>query len=163
MDVSNIDDDDALVEPSAATEPKPKRTRNRATRSDAGTGKTRTSRAQRRADAARDTLREILRLRKPDLDVEGLSFVEVVDRDADAWGHFVAQLAEWFSPVGQLVDLLFGAPLMTLIGLAPSVRAARRDLSSRTERKKTERVAREAEESALQPYVAGSQDAGPIP
>ncbi len=124
-----------------APPPKPKR-RRRATTAAADKIK---SRIDKRADAVKETLQELIRLRRPDLDVEGLTFVEVVDRDADAWGRFVAQLAEWFTPLGGVIDLVFGAPLMTLVGLAPSVRAARRDLSERRSRKKAERAAAEAE------------------
>lgn len=122
-------------------EPKPRRRRSR---SDAG--KPRLSRSDRRAESAKQTIQELIRLRKPDLDVAGMSFVEVVDRDADAWGKFIAFLAEKIVPFGQLVDLVFGAPVMILVGLAPSVRAARRDLRERRARKQAERAAKAAEE-----------------
>ncbi len=127
------DDDEPDTTP--PVEEKPKRRRNRAT-----AAPKRTSRFERRAESAKKTLRELIRLRKPDLDVEGLTFLEVVDRDADAWGKFVAQVAEWVVPFGQLVDLVFGAPLLALVGLAPSVRAARRDLRDRRERIKAEKA-----------------------
>ena len=65
---------------------------------------------------------------------------------ADAWGRFLAQVAEWVVPFGRLVDLIFGAPLLALVGLAPSVRAARRDLRVRRERVKAEREAERIED-----------------
>lgn len=123
-----------------ATEPeeKPKPRRRRA-RSDTGTK--RVTRSDRRAESAKQTIQELIRLRKPDLDVAGMSFVEVVDRDADAWGKFIAFVAEKIVPFGQLVDLVFGAPVMILVGLAPSVRAARKDMRDRRQRKLVEREA----------------------
>ncbi len=126
--------------PDPPEQPKPRRRRKTQ-------GPQRTSRFERRAEAAKKTLREIIRLRKPDLDVEGLTFLEVVDRDADAWGRFIAQLAEWVAPFGQLVDLVFGAPLLALVGLAPSVRAARRDLAARRTRKREEAAEKQQEEA----------------
>ena len=81
--------DETETEPTTAeTTPKRKR-RSRATT----TQPKRTSRFERRAESAKRTLQEVIRLRRPDLDVEGLSFLDVVDRDADAWGRFLAQLA----------------------------------------------------------------------
>lgn len=134
--------DETETEPTTAeTTPKRKR-RSRATT----TQPKRTSRFERRAESAKRTLQEVIRLRRPDLDVEGLSFLDVVDRDADAWGRFLAQLAEWVIPFGQLIDLIFGAPLLALVGLAPSVRAARRDLRVRRERVRAEREAERIED-----------------
>ena len=135
------DDDELEPETEPTPEPKPKRKRRAST-----AAPKRTSRFERRAESAKRTLQELIRLRKPDLDVEGLTFLEVVDRDADAWGRFVAQVAEWVVPFGQLVDLVFGAPLLALVGLAPSVRAARRDLRARREKIKAEREAERIED-----------------
>ncbi len=45
------------------------------------------------------------------------------------------------------MDLVFGAPLMALIGLAPSVRAARRDLAGRKRRLQEERARQQAEQA----------------
>ena len=141
------------TEPTTAeTTPKRKR-RSRATT----TQPKRTSRFERRAESAKRTLQELIRLRKPDLDVEGLTFLEVVDRDADAWGRFVAQVAEWVVPFGQLVDLVFGAPLLALVGLAPSVRAARRDLRARREKIKAEREAERIEDEFERVQREGAQ------
>lgn len=138
------DDDETELETETTAPPaeKPKRKRRASTTAQPK----RTSRFERRAESAKRTLQELIRLRKPDLDVEGLTFLEVVDRDADAWGRFVAQVAEWVVPFGQLVDLVFGAPLLALVGLAPSVRAARRDLRARRERAKAEREAERIED-----------------
>ncbi len=116
------------------------------------------SRIQERARKAEKTIRELVRLKRPDLDVEGMTFLEVVDRDADAWGRFVAQVAEWVAPFGQLVDLVFGAPLLALVGLAPSIRAARRDLATRKERKAAEREAAQAEQAQQMPEYGGDGD-----
>ncbi len=137
------DEDEGGTPETPAEQPKPRRRRKTQ-------GPQRTSRFVRRAEAAKKTLRELIRLRKPDLDVEGLTFLEVVDRDADAWGRFIAQVGEWIIPFGQLVDLIFGAPLLALVGLAPSVRAARRDLKDRRARKQAEREA-QAQEQEQQP------------
>lgn len=131
-------------EQTAPPTPKPKRKR-RASTTAQGEPK-RTGRFERRALKAQQTLRDIIRLKRPDLDVEGMTFVEVVDRDAEAWGKFLAQLAEWVVPFGQLVDLVFGSPVALVVGLAPSVRAARRDLSVRRARK--QEAARQAQEEA---------------
>lgn len=133
--------DEEEVETPEQEKPKPRRRRSR---SDAG--KPRLSRSDRRAQSAKETIQELIRLRKPDLDVEGLSFVEVVDRDADAWGKFIAFVADKVGVVGLIVDAIFGAPVMILVGLAPSVRAARRDLTERRERKQAEREAERLED-----------------
>lgn len=124
-----------------APEPKPRRRRQRA-----DTGTKRVTKSERRAQSAKETIQELIRLRKPDLDVEGLSFVEVVDRDADAWGKFIAFVADKVGVVGLIVDAIFGAPVMILVGLAPSVRAARRDLNERRQRKIAERETERLEE-----------------
>ncbi len=142
-----LDDDQTPDTPPAADPPAApaRRRRNRATTT---TPTRKQGRLERRAEAVKTTIQEAVRLRRPDLDVEGKTFVEVVERDADAWGSFVAQMAERFDPLAQLVDLVFGAPLMALIGLAPSVRAARRDLAKRRDRQKSERAAAQAEQNA---------------
>lgn len=124
-----------------APEAKPRRRRQRA-----DTGTKRVTKSERRAQSAKETIQELIRLRKPDLDVEGLSFVEVVDRDADAWGKFIAFVADKVGVVGLIVDAIFGAPVMILVGLAPSVRAARRDLNERRQRKIAERETERMEE-----------------
>ena len=150
-----MDVTDDELEPDETTTPaetKPKRRRRAST-----TAPKRTSRFERRAESAKRTLQELIRLRKPDLDVEGLTFLEVVDRDADAWGRFVAQVAEWVVPFGQLVDLVFGAPLLALVGLAPSVRAARRDLRARREKIKAEREAERIEDEFERVQREGAQ------
>lgn len=132
------DDEAVTTDPQAAA---PRRRRKRA-----DTGVKRVSKSERRAQSAKETIQELIRLRKPDLDVEGLSFVEVVDRDADAWGKFIAFVADKVGVVGLIVDAIFGAPVMILVGLAPSVRAARRDLAQRRERKQAEREAERLED-----------------
>lgn len=117
------------------------------------------SRFERRAQKAEQTVRELIRLGKPDLDVEGLSFAEVVDRDAKAWGRFLAQVGEWFVPFGSFVDLVFGSPLVILLNMAPSFRAARRDLAERRERRAAERQ-RQAEDDELRDRIEADHGAG---
>ncbi len=155
-----LDDDQTPDTPPAADPPAaPRRKRNRATT----TAPTRKQgRLERRAEAVKTTIQEAVRLRRPDLDVEGKTFVEVVERDADAWGSFVAQMAERFDPLAQLVDLVFGAPLMALIGLAPSVRAARRDLAKRRDRQKAERAAQAEQNAAELEYQPPAFEAAPL-
>src|SRR5581483_9903464 len=96
------------------------------------------TRFERRAKRATETVRELVRVRRPELDVSGKSFFEVVDRDAEAWGDFFAQLGEWFVPFGGLLDLFFGAGLVRMLRIAPSFRAARRDLAEARERREAE-------------------------
>lgn len=103
------------------------------------------TRFERRSKRATETIRELVRVRRPDLDVSGLSTFEVVDRDAEAWGDFFAQLAEWFVPFGAFLDLFFGTGLVRMLRIAPSFRAARRDLSERRERRAAERELDEEE------------------
>lgn len=138
MDVDDAPGD----EPEEPQEKKPRRRRKTAA------APKRTSRFDRRAGKATETIRELVHLRRPDLDIEGKTFLEIVDRDASAWGAFLAQLGEWVVPFGQLIDLAFGQPLLVLLKLAPSVRAARRDLSARRERKREERALAEEQEMA---------------
>lgn len=114
-----------------------------------GAGRPPTSRFTRRAEKSEKTIRELLALGKPDLDVEGLSFLDVVDRDVAAWGRFFAQLGEWFVPFGSAIDLFFGSPLVVLLNMAPSVRAARRDFRARRELRAAE-LADEREREQLQ-------------
>jgi hypothetical protein len=150
VDVSEHDDELGGEPP----EPKPERKK----RSDAGKPrspssggvkiKPPTQRFQRRAEKAQNMLSELLALGKPDLDVEGLSFLEVVDRDVVAWGRFFAQLGEWLVPFGTAIDLFFGSPLVVLLNMAPSVRAARRDLAMRSERRAVERQLAAEEQEA---------------
>lgn len=135
-----MDVDDDTPPDTPPPEEKPKRRRRQTS-----AAKKPTSRFERRAEKAKTTLRELIKLRRPDLDVSGLTFLEVVDRDADAWGKAVAQVAEWLIPFGQLVDLIFGQPLLVMLSLAPSVRAARRDLVVRRERRKQQRLLAEQE------------------
>lgn len=123
------------------TTPKPRKRRTRRPAADV-VGE----RLKERGQKIERTLRELIRLRKPDLDVDGLSFLEVVERDARAWGSFLAQVGEWVNPFGQLVDLIFGQPILLLVGLAPSVRAARRDLVGRRQQRRLE--AEQAAEAA---------------
>lgn len=105
------------------------------------------TRFERRAKRVEETIRELVKLGKPDLDVEGLSFSEVVNRDVSAWGRFFAQLAEWLPPFGAAIDLVFGSPLVTVLNMLPSFRAARRDLRVRREQRQAElEAAYEAEE-----------------
>lgn len=115
----------------------------------AGSKPKRTSRFERRAEKAEKTIRDLIRLGKPELDVDGMSFLEVVDRDVKAWGQFLAQCGEWFSPFGDLVDLLFGHPLSILLQLAPSYRAGRRDLRDRRERRRLEAESAEQPEDGM--------------
>lgn len=114
-------------------------------RSDAGRPRSSkpSSRFQRRAEKATETVRELVRIRLPELDVSDLSFAETVDRDAQAWGDFLAQLGEWLVPFGTFLDLVFGVGLIRILRVAPSFRAARRELVERRERRAAEREARE--------------------
>lgn len=138
MDVS---DDEPTLDDEKKPEPEK---RERKKRSDAGRSRGSRgggSRFDRRAERAQKTIAELLALGKPDLDVDGLSFLEVVDRDVAAWGRFFAQLGEWFAPFGSMIDVFFGSPLVVLLNMAPSVRAARRDLRARREARAAERAA----------------------
>jgi len=151
-----MDVDEPAAEPAEpAAEPKrrgrPPGSRNKTT---GGAAPKRQTRFERRADKATGTIRKLVHLRRPDLDIGELAFLEVVERDADAWGRFVAQLAEWVLPFGQLVDLIFGAPLLVLIDLAPSVRAARRDLAAGRQRRQAAR-----EQARLEAEQAAHEDA----
>lgn len=103
------------------------------------------TRFQRRAEKVEETIRELVRIGKPDLDVEGLSFSEVVNRDVKAWGNFVAQIAEWLPPLGTAIDVAFGSAFVTVLNMLPSFRAARRDLAERRERRQAEQAKREEE------------------
>lgn len=141
------DDDELAGAVDAASKPKPERK----TRSDKGKPRSHArgaGRFQRRAEKATETVRELTRIRMPELDVSELSFVETVDRDADAWGDFLAQLGEWFVPFGAFLDLFFGAGLIRVLRVAPSFRAGRRELMVRREQRAAER-AEQAEEEEL--------------
>lgn len=109
-------------------------------------------RHQRRAGAAASTIRDFTRLRRPDLDTDAMSLLEVIDRDAEAWGDALAWLAELLLPLGLVLDAIAGAPpVAVIVKLVPSFRAARR---SRIER----RARQEAE--AAEAELAGEQPAG---
>jgi hypothetical protein len=149
VDFVSDDNDELGGEP---VEPKPERKPRSDKGRPRGAGgvkvKPPTQRFQRRADKAQNMLSELLALGKPDLDVEGLTFLEVVDRDVVAWGRFFAQLGEWLVPFGTAIDLFFGSPLVVLLNMAPSVRAARRDLAVRSERRAVERQLAAEEQEA---------------
>lgn len=142
------------------TEPEERSPTGRKKRSDAGRpreggGKRKhvSTRFERRAEKVEATIRELVKIGKPELDVGDKSFVEIVNRDASAWGRFVAQLAEWLPPLGSAIDLTFGSALVTVINILPSFRAARRDLRERRERRQAERE-REYEEQELREEIA---------
>ncbi len=145
MDVS--DDDETTDD---GTEKVERSATGRKKRSDAGRPRGErkhvSTRFERRSKRAAETVRELVRVRRPELDVSGLTTFEVVDRDAEAWGDFLAQLGEWFVPFGAFLDLVFGAGLFRVLRIAPSFRAARRDLRERSERKAAERALEEDEE-----------------
>ena len=131
-----MSDDDLDQETETPPAEKPKRRRRVSTTPPQDK---RPARFTRRADKARDTLRGLIRIGRPDLDIDGKTFAEIVDRDAQAWGEFIAQAAEWFTPLGAIVDLVFGQPILVLLKLGPSIRAARRDLATRRARIQAER------------------------
>jgi hypothetical protein len=112
------------------------------------------TRFKRRSDKAQETVRELVRLRLPELDVSELSFAETVERDAEAWGDFLAQLGEWFVPFGTLLDLVFGAALIRVLRMAPSFRAGRRELAARRAERAVEREQEAAEEELRQRIAA---------
>lgn len=153
MDVS-----EAAAETSAATQPqKPERKQ----RSDKGKPRSHArgaGRFQRRAEKATETVHELARIRLPELDVSELSFVETVDRDAESWGDFLAQLGEWFVPFGAFLDLFFGVGLVRVLRIAPSFRAGRRELVERRERRNEERAV-EAEELAAREAIEREHEA----
>lgn len=116
-------------------------------RSDAGKPRSHSrgaGRFTRRSEKATETVRELVRIRMPELDTSELSFAETVERDADAWGDFLAQLGEWFVPFGTVLDLFFGAGLVRVLRVAPSFRAGRRELAARRQ----EIAARREQEAA---------------
>lgn len=144
-DDDDRDDESGAGAPSAAAKPK----RGRPPGAKTGTGKRGrppTQRFERRSSKSAETVRELIRLRMPELDVSELTFSETVERDADAWGDFLAQLGEWFVPLGTALDLIFGVALVRVLRMAPSVRAARRDLAVARERRLAERAERDAAE-----------------
>jgi hypothetical protein len=98
--------------------------------SKAGSGK--------RAGKVAETIHEAVTLRRPELDTEGLSLLEVVDRDRQQLGEAIALIAEWLEPLGLLIDAVFGSPVVILMKLAPTIRAARRDLRVRREQRRAE-------------------------
>ena len=115
-------------------------------------------RFQRRAEKAKETVQELVRIRMPELDTSELSFAETVDRDADAWGDFLAQLGEWFVPFGTFLDLFFGVGLVRVLRVAPSFRAGRRELVARRERIAAERAEWE-EDQAIRESIAADHEA----
>jgi hypothetical protein len=131
-----VDVSEELEEPTPPESPKPKRTRRRTT----DAPKPRQSKIERRGEQAATLVRDLIHLRRPDLDIGDMTFLEVVDRDADAWGKLLAWIGMKVEPFGQLLDTILGAPVAVLLKLAPSVRAARRDLSTRRVRKQQERT-----------------------
>ena len=115
------------------------------------------TRFERRAQAVERTIRELVKLGRPNLDVEGMTFAEVVNRDVAAWGRFFAQLAEWVTPLGTAIDVAFGSSLVTVLNMLPSFRAARRELVERRERRRAERAeleAQYAEDAELRERIA---------
>ena len=156
MDVTERDDEELAAATEAATKPP-----QRKTRSDKGKPRSSkpSSRFQRRAEKAAETVRELARIRMPELDVSELSFVETVDRDADAWGDFLAQLGEWLVPFGTFLDLFFGVGLIRVLRIAPSFRAGRRELVERRERRAAERAEWEEEQAAREAIAADHEAA----
>lgn len=155
MDVSEHDDE---TTPPAAP-PKPG---ERKTRSDKGKPRSHArgaGRFQRRAEKATETVHELARIRMPELDVSELSFVETVDRDAEAWGDFLAQLGEWLVPFGTFLDLFFGVGLIRVLRVAPSFRAGRRELVERRERIAAERAERQEDEELAERIAADHEAA----
>jgi hypothetical protein len=157
MDVT--DEPDLDPDETQPAEPKPQ-PGQRKKRSDAGkprgSGRPHSRFARRSAKAA-ETVRELVRIRMPELDVSELSFVETVDRDADAWGDFLAQVAEWVEPFGVFLDLVFGAALIRVLRVAPSFSAGRRELVERRERVAATRAAA-AEEEELREAIEREHD-----
>lgn len=151
-DDPDLRDDENPDDPVPPAEPQRKRRRS-------SPGRKPTSRFQKRADKAAETVRELVRLRRPDLDVTDQTFSEVVDRDHKAWGEFLAQIGEWIPPVGLLIDLVFGAALVRVLKMAPSFRAAQRDLRARRERRQAEREQEQDDDDPENP-IAPAPPAG---
>lgn len=140
------DDDETGGQVSEQQQPETrKRTRTRKTTA----APTSNSRLERRAAKVKETILEAVQWVGLDFGGEELSFVETLKRDADRVGHGVAAIAENFKPFGVVIDKVFGVtgPLAIFVALAPSIRAARRDLTAKlTERRRRqEEAAREAE------------------
>ena len=126
-----------------------KRGRPPGARTGTGTrGRPPTARIERRSKKTSEALRELLRLRMPELDVSDLSFGQTVDRDVDAWGDFLAQIGEWIPAFGSFLDLVVGAALVRVLRVAPSIRAGRRDLAAASAARREARSARDAENAA---------------
>ncbi len=138
--MSDETDDDRDEEEVERTETGRKR------RSDAGRprgssssgGRKQPARVEKRAQKTAQTIEELIKLRRSDLDDDDLGLVETVKRDAKKLGEVVAQICELVPPLGVFVDLVFGTPVMLLVNLAPTVRAARRDYRDRRERRRAE-------------------------
>lgn len=134
-------------EPDVERTPSGRKRRSDAGKPRGGSGRKHVStRFERRASRAEETVRQLVELGKPDLDISDKSFVEIVHRDAKAWGRFLAQLGEWIVPFGAFVDLAFGQPFVILLNVVPSFRAARRDFAQARERRAAERSAEEEAE-----------------
>lgn len=113
-------------------------------------------RHQRRSSAAAGTIRDFIRLRRPDLDTDALTLLEVIDRDADAWGDALAWLAELVLPLGLILDAIAGAPpVRVIVKLVPSFRAARRVNRERRARARAEQE--EGAEAGLEPEPTGEE------
>jgi hypothetical protein len=148
--------DDTAGAAGGGSPPKPRRGRPPGSKTGTGTrGRPPKQRIERRSAKAAEALRELVRLRMPDLDVSDKTFAETVDRDAAAWGDFLAQLGEWVPPFGEFLDLVAGAALVRVLRIAPSLRAGRRDLRARAE-------ARRAERERQLAAVAGYEDGEPV-
>lgn len=147
--------------PAGDDPPKPRRGRPKGSGGGAKT-KPPTQRFQRRAENAAKTVKELVRLGMPELDVSELTFAETVDRDADAWGDFLAQLGEWFAPVGVVLDLFFGVGLVRVLNMAPSFRAGRRDLAARAAERRAARQA-QLEDAELREVIEHEHAEQPLP
>ena len=138
-----MSDEDAA----AAAEEKPKRVRNRPSRS------TNVSRFERRAGKIAETLKQATKWQLGTSSDDDLDFTHTVERDAGKIGHALAAVGEWFDPVGKLFDIVFGltGPLAVFVGLSPTLQAARRSaleqLEKRRERKQQQ--AQQLEEQRL--------------
>lgn len=145
--------DEPEPDPGPAPE-KPKRVRK------SRAGRKPTTRFERRASKAEETVRGLVELGRPDLDVSELTFSEVVHRDAPAWGRFLAQIGEWVPAFGGFIDLFFGQALQNLLGMAPTVRAARRDLVLRREARRAAEREQEDEEGGVEPAAENGDGGG---
>lgn len=90
-------------------------------------------RGERLAAKITETIRELCRWGAPPADDGSLGLRDTLRRDADRIGAAAAAVVARNPAIERAADLLFGegGPLQILIALAPSVRAARRDLAAR--------------------------------